>query len=46
MIAYVCLGTSDLERATAYYNALLAPMGGARFRPRRRAWSQRKRRWL
>ena len=28
MIAYVCLGTSDLERATAYYNALLAPMGG------------------
>jgi catechol 2,3-dioxygenase-like lactoylglutathione lyase family enzyme len=28
MIGYVCLGTSDLERATAYYNALLAPMGG------------------
>ena len=28
MFTYVCLGTNDLERATAYYNALLAPMGG------------------
>ncbi len=29
MIGYVCLGTGDLERATAYYNALLAPMAPA-----------------
>ena len=28
MIGYVCLGTNDLDRATRYYDALLAPMGG------------------
>ena len=28
MIGYVCLGTSDLDRATRFYDALLAPMGG------------------
>ena len=28
MIGYVCLGTKDLARATAYYDALLAPLGG------------------
>lgn len=40
MIAYVCLGTTDLERATAYYNALLAPMGGKMLMDfgRGRAW--------
>ena len=40
MIAYVCLGTADLERATAYYNALLAPMGGKMLMDfgRGRAW--------
>jgi catechol 2,3-dioxygenase-like lactoylglutathione lyase family enzyme len=40
MIGYVCLGTSDLERATAYYNALLAPMGGKMLMDfgRGRAW--------
>ena len=30
MIGYVTLGTNDLERATAFYDALFAEMGGAR----------------
>jgi len=40
MIAYVCLGTADLERATQYYNALLAPMGAKMLMDfgRGRAW--------
>ena len=30
MIGYVTLGTNDLDRATAFYDALLAEMGAAR----------------
>jgi predicted lactoylglutathione lyase len=30
MIGYVTLGTNDLERATAFYDALLAEIGAAR----------------
>ena len=29
MIGYVCLGTNDLERATRYYTALMAPLGAS-----------------
>ncbi len=28
MIGYVCLGTNDLDRATRYDDAMLAPVGG------------------
>lgn len=31
MIGYVTLGTRDLARASAYYDALLAPLGAKRF---------------
>lgn len=31
MIGYVTLGTNDLERAAAFYDELLAVMGGKRF---------------
>lgn len=31
MIGYVTLGTNDLERAAAFYDELLAVMGGRRF---------------
>lgn len=31
MIAYVTLGTQDMERAGRYYDALLAELGGRRF---------------
>lgn len=31
MIGYVTLGTNDLERATAFYDALLAEVGAGRF---------------
>jgi predicted lactoylglutathione lyase len=31
MIGYVTLGTNDLERATAFYDALLAKVGAGRF---------------
>src|SRR6185369_3068484 len=31
MIGYVCLGTNDLPRATKFYDALLAEVGGKRF---------------
>lgn len=31
MIGYVTLGTNDLPRAAAYYDALLAELGGQRF---------------
>jgi catechol 2,3-dioxygenase-like lactoylglutathione lyase family enzyme len=31
MIGYVCLGTNDLKRAAAYYDKLLAEIGGKRF---------------
>jgi len=31
MIGYVTLGTNDLDKAAAYYDALLAPLGGKRF---------------
>lgn len=30
MIGYVTLGTNDMERAKAFYDALLAPVGGRR----------------
>ena len=30
MLAYVMVGTSDLERSTPFYDALLAPLGLAR----------------
>jgi catechol 2,3-dioxygenase-like lactoylglutathione lyase family enzyme len=41
MIGYVVLGTNDLPRATAFYDALLAEMGASRmmeFGPRGFAW--------
>ena len=40
MIGYVCLGTNDLERATRFYNALLAPLGASMLMDfgRGRAW--------
>lgn len=31
MIGYVTLGTNDLDRAVAFYDALVAEMGGKRF---------------
>ena len=31
MIGYVTLGTNDLDKAAAFYDALLAPLGGKRF---------------
>ena len=31
MIGYVTLGTNDLARATTFYDALLAELGGGRF---------------
>jgi len=31
MLAYVTIGTNDLARAGAYYDALLAELGGKRF---------------
>lgn len=31
MIGYITVGTNDLERAAAYYDALLAEMGAGRF---------------
>ena len=30
LFTYVCLGTNDLERAAAFYDAVLAPLGLAR----------------
>ena len=30
MVGYTTLGTSDLERAKAFYDAVLAPLGGRR----------------
>ena len=30
MLAYVCLGTNDLDRSTAFYDALLAELGARR----------------
>lgn len=41
MIGYVTLGTNDLDRARAFYDALLAPLGIRRimeFGPRGSAW--------
>ncbi|GAM96756.1 lactoylglutathione lyase and related lyases [alpha proteobacterium U9-1i] len=32
-IGYVCLGTNDFDRATAFYDALLGEMGGKRLMP-------------
>lgn len=32
-VGYVCLGTNDFERATAFYDALLGEMGGKRLMP-------------
>ncbi len=32
-IGYVCLGTNDFERATAFYDALTAELGGKRLFP-------------
>lgn len=41
MIGYVTLGTNDLARAAAFYDALLAELGGKRFMEFERfiAWS-------
>jgi catechol 2,3-dioxygenase-like lactoylglutathione lyase family enzyme len=33
MLAYVCLGTNNMSRATAFYDAALAPLGVRRFTP-------------
>ena len=27
MFSYICLGTNDMERAKAFYDAVLAPLG-------------------
>lgn len=32
-IGYVCLGTNDFDRATAFYDALFSEMGGKRLMP-------------
>ncbi len=32
-IGYVCLGTNDFDRATAFYDAFLGEMGGKRLMP-------------
>jgi catechol 2,3-dioxygenase-like lactoylglutathione lyase family enzyme len=32
-VGYVCLGTNNFERATAFYDALLGEMGGKRLFP-------------
>ena len=32
-IGYVCIGTNDFERATAFYDALAAELGGKRLFP-------------
>jgi len=34
MIGYVTVGTNDIARATAFYDALLAEMGAKRFEGR------------
>ena len=41
MIGYVTIGTNDLERAAAFYDALLGELGGKRFMETDRlvAWS-------
>ncbi len=41
MIGYVSVGTNDLERASAFYDTLLAELGGGRFMTMDRfiAWS-------
>lgn len=41
MIGYVTIGTNDLERATAFYDAILGEIGGKRFMENERmvAWS-------
>jgi catechol 2,3-dioxygenase-like lactoylglutathione lyase family enzyme len=41
MIGYITLGTNDLARATAFYDALLAEVGATRFMETERnvAWS-------
>ena len=31
MIGYVCVGTNNLQKAAAYYDTLLAELGGKRF---------------
>jgi catechol 2,3-dioxygenase-like lactoylglutathione lyase family enzyme len=32
-VGYICLGTNDFERATAFYDALLGELGGKRLMP-------------
>ncbi len=32
-VGYICIGTSDFERATAFYDALTAELGGKRLFP-------------
>ncbi|MGH8462195.1 MAG: VOC family protein [Stenotrophobium sp.] len=32
-VGYVCIGTNDFERATAFYDALLGDVGGKRLMP-------------
>lgn len=32
-VGYVCLGTNDFDRATAFYDALLGEVGGKRMMP-------------
>jgi catechol 2,3-dioxygenase-like lactoylglutathione lyase family enzyme len=32
-IGYICLGTNDFDRATAFYDALLGEVGGKRLMP-------------
>ena len=32
MIGYTTIGTNDLERSRAFYDAILAPLGGRRTR--------------
>ena len=41
MVGYVTVGTNDIQRAAAFYDALLAELGGQRFMQNERfvAWS-------
>jgi catechol 2,3-dioxygenase-like lactoylglutathione lyase family enzyme len=40
MLSYVYLGTNDLERATAFYDAVLAPLGMQRCRTHDAEWDR------
>ena len=39
MIGYITMGTNDLEKAVAFYDALLAVIGAGRFMQVRSPWA-------